>query len=67
MAAPVTLDPQEPMLQQAALQVVIELLTNECWQVTARTFDDPDEAWVVLGHSGIQRRLFRTMPAIGGS
>lgn len=34
MTAPVTLDPQKPMFQKTALQVVLELLPHEGRQVT---------------------------------
>jgi len=65
--AAVALDAQEPVFQQAALQVILELLADEPRQVTARVLDLPQEAWVVLSDYGVEGGLFRPVAVVGGS
>jgi hypothetical protein len=70
MAAAIALDPKEAMLQQPALQVVLELSAYELRQIAARSLNFVDESRVVLGDNGVEFRLFRPMPAVtwgGGS
>ena len=64
MAAGIAPDPQEAMLQQTALQVILKLLSNELRQMAARSFNFIDELWVVLGNDGVEVRLFRLMPEV---
>jgi hypothetical protein len=64
--ASVTLDPQKAVLQQAALEILIELLTDELRQVPARGFDFPQEAGVVLGNDRIQSGPFRAVSPVSG-
>lgn len=42
VAAAATLDPQEAVLQQATLQIILEFLPNECGQLTAGLLDRLD-------------------------
>ena len=64
MAAAIALDPQEAMLQQPALQVILKLLSDEIRQIAARSFNSIDESWVVLGNDGVEFHLFRLMPVV---
>jgi hypothetical protein len=52
MHAAIALHAQEPVFQPAALQVVVELLADELWQVTARALNLPHETRVVIGDYG---------------
>ena len=65
MKAAVALDAQEAVFQQAALQVIFELLADEPWQMTARALDLLHEARVMFSNDGIERGLFGLMPVIG--
>jgi hypothetical protein len=57
--------PHEPVLQQAALQVVFELAADELGKMTVRTFDLVHETRVMFSNNGIERGLFRSMPLVG--
>jgi hypothetical protein len=65
--AAVTLHEQEAVLQQAALQIVLELLAHELREVTASAFNVLHEARVMLSDNGVEIGLFRPMPEIGRS
>lgn len=67
VTAAVALDTQEPVLQPSALQVGVELLSDEFWQVAAGLFNCLNEAWVMLGNNGVKSSLFRPMEVIDGS
>jgi len=62
----VALDPQKAVLQQAALQILFELLADELRQVTARPFDLLHKARVVPGNDGVQDSPFGAMSLVGG-
>ena len=66
-SAAVALDSQKAVLQQSALEVVLELLANEFWQVAAGLFDFLDEAWVVFSKDGVESGLFRAVPVVSGN
>jgi hypothetical protein len=57
---------QEAVFQQAALEIVLELLADESGQVTARALDLLHEPRVILSNNGIERSLLRPVPVIGG-
>ena len=67
MAAAVALDAQKAVLQQPALQVVVEFLADKLRQVATRSFDFLNKSRVVLGDNGIERRLFRPVAVVGRS
>ena len=66
MQAAVALDAQEPVLQQPAFQVILELLADKAGKVTAGTFNLLQEAGVMFRNDRIECGLFRPMPLIGG-
>ena len=57
----------EPVFQQTTLQVVFEFPADELWQAAAGFFDRLNEARVVFGDNGIERRLLRPVTAVGRS
>jgi hypothetical protein len=61
VAAAVALDAQEPVFQQAALQIVFELLADELGKMAASTFDLVHETRVIFSNNGIER----AMPVVG--
>jgi hypothetical protein len=61
MKAAVALDAQEAVLKQPALQIILKLLADEFWQVTANAFDLPHEVRIMFRNDGIERGLFRSM------
>ena len=61
VVAGVALDAQEPVLEQAALQVVIELLFNERGQCSAFGFESGEKLWVVSLYDSVEWCLFRTV------
>jgi hypothetical protein len=66
MKTAVALYAQEAVLKQPALQIVLKLLADESWQVTANAFDLPHEVRIMFRNDGIERGLFRSVPLIGG-
>ena len=67
MAAAVTFDAQEAVLQQAAFQVLIELPADESGEMTTRSLDFLDESRVVPVNDGIKLSLLRLVTVVGGS
>jgi hypothetical protein len=67
VTAAVALHPQEPMLQQAALQVILELPAHETRQMPARGLDLLYETRIVFSDDPVKSCLFRPMAAVGGS
>jgi hypothetical protein len=65
--AAIALDAQEAVLQQAALQVILELLAHEPGQASAGLFNRLNEARVMLGDNGVEDGLFRPVAVVGGS
>ena len=51
VTATVTLDPQETVFKQAALQVILKLLADKIRQVTTRSFDLLYETGVMFGNN----------------
>lgn len=66
MAAGVALDPQEAVLESAALQVVVELLLDESEQRAAFSFEPGEKLWVVRLDDAVERCLFGAVPLIVG-
>ena len=58
VVAGVALDAQEPVLEQAALQVAIELLFNERGQCSAFGFESGEKLRVVSPDDSVEWRLF---------
>ena len=67
MPTTIALDAQKTVFQQAALQVVVEFLAHEFWQVTATMLYLLNEAWVMCSNDGIECGLFRLVPMVGGN
>jgi hypothetical protein len=65
VTAAFALHAQEAVFQQAALEIVLELLADESGQVTARALDLLHEPRVIFSNNGIERGLFRSMPVVG--
>lgn len=65
VTAAVALDAQESVFQKSALQVLLELLTNELGKMTTRTLDLLQEARVMLGDNGVKGGLLRPVAVIG--
>lgn len=65
MAARLTLSPQEPVGQDAALQELVKLLFHKVWQTTAMLmFQLLAEAQEILLDELVKKRLFRPAPFI---
>ena len=60
------LDAQEPVLEAAALQVVVELLLDERGQRAAFGFETGEKLGVVGLDDAVERRLFGPVPFIVG-
>lgn len=65
VTAAIALYAQEPMLQQPALQVVLELLPHKPRQGASGLFNRLNEVRVMLGNNGVEGGLFRPMAVVG--
>ena len=65
VAAAVTFDAQEAVLQQAAFQVLFELPADESGEMATRAFDLLNEPRIIFSNGSIERGLFWSMPMVG--